>query len=101
MRWLMSINRLAVRATVSWSCYVKTKTCPMTNCNEDETQQHLLMDCYRSKEVWDKLVVYGVNFELSYKSVMFCMVDESLSEKQKELLQVILCIVCLKLWKSV
>ena len=100
MRWLMSVNRLAVRAVVSWSCYVKTKKCPMINCDEDETQQHLLMDCYRAKEVWDKLKVYGVNFVISYKSVMYCIVVETLSEKQKELLQIIICIVCIKLWKT-
>ena len=83
MRWLMSVNRLAVRAVASWSCYVKTKTCPMINCQEDETQQHLLMDCYRAKEVWDKLKVYGVNFVLSYKSVMYCIVDETIRETKR------------------
>ena len=72
----------------------------MINCNEDETQQHLSMDCYRAKVVWDKLGVYGLNVDLSYKSVMYCIVDEPLPEKQKELLKIIICIVCMKLWKT-
>ena len=72
----MSLNRLAVRAVVSWSCYVTTTKCPMIHCNGDETQQHLLMDCYRAKEVWDKLKGYGVNLDLSYKSVIYCITDE-------------------------
>ena len=76
------------------------KKCPMIYCEEDETQQHLLMDCYISKEVWEKLKVYSVNIELSYKSVMYCIIDEILSENQKELLQIIICIVCIKLWKT-
>ena len=76
------------------------KWCPMIYCNDDETQQHLLMDCYRAKWVLDKLKVYGVNFKLSYKSVTYCIIDDVLSEKHKELIQIIICIVYFKLWKT-
>ena len=72
----------------------------MIHCNDDDTLQHLLMDCYRAKEVWDKLKVYGVNFKLSYKSVTYCIIDDVLSEKHKELIQIIICIVYFKLWKT-
>lgn len=52
IRRLHSVKRLSIRATVSWSCYVKTNPCPMPNCSDDETQQHLLMDCYCSQKIW-------------------------------------------------
>lgn len=100
VRWLISVNRLAVRAVVSWSCYVTTKTCPMIYCNEDETQQHLLMDCYRAQEVWSMLQGLGLAHEVGYKSVMYGLLDEKMSVKQKELSQLIISITCFKLWKT-
>ncbi|XP_037622931.1 histone H4-like [Sebastes umbrosus] len=35
----------------------------MIYCNEDETQQHLLMDCYRAQEVWSMLQGLGLAHE--------------------------------------
>ncbi|KAI9531949.1 hypothetical protein NQZ68_036755 [Dissostichus eleginoides] len=70
VRWLISINRLEVRAVVSWSCYVTTKTCPMINCEEDETLQHLLMDCYRAEEVWSLVRGIGLEFNVKYNSII-------------------------------
>ncbi|XP_033991977.1 histone H4-like [Trematomus bernacchii] len=34
----------------------------MINCEEDETLQHLLMDCYRAEEVWSLLRGIGLEF---------------------------------------
>ncbi|XP_074490129.1 histone H4-like [Sebastes fasciatus] len=42
----------------------------MIYCNEDETQQHLLMDCYRAQEVWSMLPGLGLAHEVGYKSVI-------------------------------
>ncbi|XP_037622928.1 histone H2A-like [Sebastes umbrosus] len=42
----------------------------MIYCNEDETQQHLLMDCYRAQEVWSMLQGLGLAHEVGYKSVI-------------------------------
>ncbi|XP_034084931.1 histone H2A, sperm-like [Gymnodraco acuticeps] len=37
----------------------------MINCEEDETIQHLLMDCYRAQEVWSLL--RGIGFKRKKK----------------------------------
>lgn len=68
VRWLISVNRLPVRAIVSWSCYETTKKCPMIFCNDDETQQHLLEDCYRAQEVWSKI---GLVFTITVSCIVF------------------------------
>ncbi|KAI9518113.1 trifunctional histidinol dehydrogenase [Dissostichus eleginoides] len=39
----------------------------MINCEEDETLQHLLMDCYRAEEVWSLLRGIGLQFNFSKK----------------------------------
>ena len=100
VRWLISVNRLAVRAVVSWSCYVKTKTCPMINCEEDETLQHLLMDCHRAEEVWSLLRGIGLEFDVEYASIMYCILDEGMVIKHRELFQLVICITCMKIWKT-
>ena len=52
--WLVSVRTLAVRAVVKWSCFVTTFKCPVVNCDEDETIEHLLVDCPWSKFIWEK-----------------------------------------------
>ena len=86
------MGKFPVRAVVSWSCYVTTKKCPMIFCNDDETQQHLLMDCYRAQEVWDKLKTLGVRIDLCYKSGMYCIMEDKLPSKHTELIQIIICL---------
>ena len=93
VRWLISVNRLAVRAVVSWSCYIKTKTCPMINCEEDETLQHLLM-------VWSLLRGIGLVFNVRFASIKLCILDEGMGIKQRELYQMMICIPCMKMCKT-
>ena len=68
--------------------------------NDDETQQYLLMNCYRAQEVWDKLKAVGVNFNLCYNSVMYCIIDDKLPSKHTKPIQLIICIVCSNLCKT-
>lgn len=46
--WLISVPRLPVCAVVKWSCFVESTFCPMPNCS-DESLEHLLLNCYRTK----------------------------------------------------
>ena len=87
-------------AVVSWSCYVKTTTCPMVNCEEDETLQHLLMDCYRTEEVWSLLRGIGLEFNIKYSSIMYCILDEKMDIKNRELCRLVICITCMQIWKT-
>lgn len=48
--WLITVNRLHVRVVTQWSCFVKTKKCPMSLCDEGRTLQRLLIGCYRTVE---------------------------------------------------
>ena len=89
-RWLTLVGRLPVRAVVSWSCYVTTKKCPMIYCNDDETQQHLLIDCYRAQEVWNTLRTFGIHFDVNFNSVMYCIIKENLPSKHKEMMQLVI-----------
>lgn len=66
----ISVWLISVRAVVQWSCYVTTKKCPVIHCDEDETSQQLLLDCYRTKEVRNKMACVGFNIQLDIKSVM-------------------------------
>ena len=59
----------------------------MIYCNEDEMQQHLLMDCHRAQEVWSILQGLGLVFNLNFNSVMYGLLEEKMPSKQKELLQ--------------
>lgn len=58
---LISVNRLPVRALDQWSCFIKTKKCPLSHSDEDETLQHLLLDCYRTVETRDRMVTKQVS----------------------------------------
>lgn len=72
----------------------------MRHCEEDETQQHLLMDCYRSQEVWNILDGLGLSFIRNYRSVTYGLLEEIMPTKKKELFQLVISIVCQKLWKT-
>ncbi|XP_072301706.1 histone H2A-like [Eucyclogobius newberryi] len=64
----------------------------MPNCEEEETLEHLLMDCYRTKEIWDRLKTIGLNFHLNYCSVVYGHLQESFTPKRTELFQLIISI---------
>lgn len=97
--WLMSVGRLSVKALVSWSCYVTTKQFPMIYREEDEMQQNLLEECHRAGEVWSILKGLSLDFNINYSSVMYRLLEEKMPTKQEELFQLIIAIVCVKLWK--
>ncbi|KAL7390024.1 hypothetical protein ABVT39_013642 [Epinephelus coioides] len=72
----------------------------MINCSEPETQEHLLMNCCRAQEVWSIFKGLGVNFKVCYKSVMYGLLDEKMLLKHNELFQMIISVVCVKIWKT-
>ena len=69
--WLVSVRRLAVRAVVKWSCFVRTVKCPVSGCDEDESIEHLLVDCQRSRIVWGKMPQIGFKLNVNYNAAMY------------------------------
>lgn len=98
--WLVAVRRLAVRAVVKWSCFVKTSKCPMPKCDEEETLEHFLLECYRSKEVWDKMKTMGLKIEINMVSVFYGIFKEKLSKSKYDFLWYIMCLTKSKLWKT-
>lgn len=49
----------------------------MVDCNDEETQQHLPMDWYRAKETWSELKAIGIDLNVSFKSVMYGIMEEN------------------------
>lgn len=49
----------------------------MVDCSDEETQQHLLMDWYRAKEAWSELKAVGIDLNVSFKSVMYGIMEEN------------------------
>ena len=98
--WLVSVRRLAVRTVVKWSCFVKTFKCPVENCDEDETIEHLLMECQRSKYIWKKLSQIGFYVKLTHIAVMHGIFEESLSAMDQEFFWYVVCTVVNKIWNT-
>lgn len=98
--WLVSVNRLAVRAIVKWSCYVKTIKCPMENCNDDETIEHLVLRCQRSREVWGRMPSIGFNINVNLKAVMYGVFQENMSSMHRDFYWTLVCTVVVKIWKT-
>lgn len=48
-----------------------TKECPFKNCNQEETIEHLLLDCHRSVEIWEKVKSTGLKGEMAKKAGMY------------------------------
>ena len=98
--WLVSVRRLAVRAVVKWSCFVKTIKCPIHNCDEDESVEHLLVDCHRSQYVWGKMSQIGFNVNVTYKAAMYGVFEERMSAMDQDFYWSVVCAVINKLWNT-
>lgn len=59
----------------------------MIYCDEDETKQHLLMDCDRVQGLWTQLKGLGIMFMLRYNPVSCELLEERPPSKHKALLQ--------------
>lgn len=95
--WLTVNGRLPVRGVVKWSCFVKTTECPMPKCMEKETIGHLLIDCYRSKEVWEKLYHIGLKIPCD-RNILYA--DFNGDEETKKTYWICICVTVFKLWKT-
>ena len=98
--WLISVRRLAVRAVVKWSCFVTTVKCRAHNRNEDETIEHLLVDCHRSKFIWEKMAQVGFNINVTHNAIMYGVFDERLSAMEQDLFWSVVCTVVYKIWNT-
>lgn len=98
--FLVSVGRLPVRCVVKWSCFVKTKKCPVYRCDEDETIEHLLIHCTRSADIWKRLKGIGLDFDVNVKSVMFGIFNEPLVKNVAGFFWYIICMVNTKIWKT-
>ena len=98
--WLVSVRRLPVRAVVCWSCYVTTKQCPMPSCGQDETLEHLLLECDRTKEVWSLMKDIGIDFKMEPDAIFYGIFDPNVNDTVQDLFYLILCIVNAQIWKT-
>ena len=99
--WLVSVRRLAVRAVVKWSLYVRTAKCPFVNyCDEDETVEHLLLDCLRSQYVWGEMSRIGFKVKITYNAVMYGVFEETLSTMDQDFYWSVVCTTVNKLWNT-
>ena len=96
--WLISVRRLPVRAVVKWSCFVKTVQCPVENCMEPETIEHLLLQCPRSIHIWKMMTDLGLKVTITEKAIMHGIFTESFNEKQAAFFWYIICITVRKIW---
>ncbi|RVE75369.1 hypothetical protein OJAV_G00016280 [Oryzias javanicus] len=88
--WLIAHNRLPVRAIVKWSCFVQTKTCPMTS----------LINCYRTQEIRNKMYNFGLNVNVNLWSVMFGLFSEKIPDAKRRLFWLIMCVTNTHIWKT-
>lgn len=57
----------------------------MIHCDEDETLQHLLLDCYQTTEIRNQMVSVGFNIQSDIKSIMFGLFKETFSDSKRRL----------------
>lgn len=100
MMWLVSVGRLAVRCVVRWSCYVTTKIWPLSDCNENETVEHLLIECERTKELWWSMKLIGFNVDINPRYVLYGVFNENLPKNTREFYWLVICVINYKLWKT-
>ncbi|MGL5820184.1 MAG: reverse transcriptase domain-containing protein, partial [Sarcina sp.] len=98
--WLISVGRLAVRCVVKWSCYVTTKECPFSECTEDETVEHLLINCPRSVDIWQKVKDLGIDISIDERTIMYGVFGNKMKKNIEELYWLIISIVNYKIWKT-
>lgn len=71
----------------------------MIHCDEDETQHHLLLDCYRTKcGVFYRVWVFPVTSVNT--SVIYGLILEDLPAEHKERFQLVIVVTSVKLWKT-
>lgn len=95
--WLTVHGRLPVRGVVKWSCFVKTVECPMPNCYEKETIGHLLIDCYRSIEIWQKMYDIGLTIARDRDALY---ANFNTDEQSKKVFWLCICLMVLHIWKT-
>lgn len=96
---LISVGRFPVRCVVKWSCYVTTKKCPIIHCNQDETIEHLLLECNRSVENWEKVKEIGLKFKRTKKAIIYGVLQD-VPAHLRVLYWEVIHIVNSKIWKT-
>lgn len=96
--WLSALGRLPVRGVVKWSCNIKTTACPMPNCMATETVGHLLIDCYRSREVWDTFKKYGLDIDLTREHIIYGTFNLDKTCKKRIAYWICICIIINQIW---
>lgn len=76
---------------VRWSCFVKTRRCPIDNYDEDETIQHLILKSRRFKNVCWKMSDAGFNIGVNYNAVMGGVFLENVHALHPEFYGTIIC----------
>ena len=95
-----STTYLPVRAVVKWSCFVKTVKCPKDNCEEDESIEHLLVDCHRAQYVWGEMTRVGLHFNITHNAIMYGVFEENMSTMDQDFFWTVICTVVNKLWNT-
>lgn len=98
--WLAALGRLPVRGVVKWSCNVKTTTCPMPDCNEYETVGHLLIDCERSKEIWEAFKARGLDIDLTRKQIIYGTFNTDKSCVKRIPFWLCICVIVCQIWTT-
>ena len=95
--WLTVHGRLPVRKVVKWARTITITECPVPQCKETETIGHLLIDCVRSKEVWDKMSSIGVRVPCHRKTLY---ADFICDKENYDLFWTCVCVTVYKIWKT-
>lgn len=56
----------------------------MSNCPDDETVEHLLIKCQRTKEILQNITEIGMKFDVCMKSVIYGVFKENWSPEKKQ-----------------
>ena len=88
-----------MRAVVRWSCYVTTTVCPMPDCEEEESIDHLILECPRTQVVWDQLKSIGLPIAIDQNSICYGLMP-NVEETQKDICFLIIGITLRQIWKT-
>lgn len=72
----------------------------MPNCSDEENLEHVLLDCYRTKEIWDLMRSIDFDLCINPKTVFHCVFDTHMDDNTKDLWWTIICIGNHKIWKT-